>query len=1306
MYFQVAPNNSTMSNLLPPPEKLDLEGDCASVGVRWEKWKRSLQIYLEAADITNSTKKRATLLLLGGAGLQEIFYNLPGASGEATEEVDKFDLAIRKLDEYFIPKQNKTFGRHIFRLIKQVEGETFDKFLIKLRDQAEKCKFDKPDEHIIDQIIERCVSSELRKKILTMGDKVTLDKVITEANTLEVVNHQLASYEHKENTKANEINAVTNKNISTKKWGRTRNESNEERVLPKCGRCGRMSYGPHDSNCPAKDKKCHRCGKLGHFQRCCKTKSTQQKRKMDKNQEEYRNSYKKPRKETGINSLEEEVQYIFNMNDDATIECDIGGVKLKMLIDSGCQLNLISDKTWEYLKSNKIICSKQIKEPNKTLLAYGSKTPLYVMGSFEAVIKANGKVERTTIYVVENGSRDLLGKQTAMRLGVLKLGIRINQINHEPNKPFPKFKDVLVDIPINEGIKPVIQPYRKIPIPLEEKIDKKVQELLDLDIIEEVHEPSTWISPIVPILKDNNDIRICLDMRRANAAILKENHPLPCMEKLLPKIRKAQYFTKLDIKNAFHQVELHPNSRHLTTFITSRGLYRYKRLMFGIACAPELFQKILEKMLIKCEGIINFIDDILIWGSSEEEHDLRLSKVLEVLRENNVLLNEDKCTYKVTEVNFLGHVLTPVGVKPLPKYINSIQEFRVPKTIEELQSLLGLANYINKWMPKLATITEPLKKLLREKLGKKARIEKYWTDKQQEAFERLKKKLTNIESLGYYDVKDKTHVIADASPVGLGAVLVQTDRNGPRIIAYGNRTLTECERRYSQTEKEALALVWAVEHFNIFLFGKDFELITDHKPLEFLFSPKSKPCARVERWVLRLQAYRYNIKYKPGKSNIADPLSRLCKDYDRIPVGNDYVHQILQLAIPQAVSVHDIIKSSESDIEITNVKKGIYNNQWDESVKNYKLFEDELCFYENVLLRGNKIVIPQTLRKQVLDAAHEGHPGIVAMKGRLRSKVWWPRIDTDVERLVRSCKGCTLVGLPNPPTAMKRRELPIEPWMDVAMDILGPLPNSDYLLVVIDYYSRYKEVKIIRTTTSTQIIKILKEIFSRLGYPVSITADNGRQFVSEEFKAFCRECNIKLFSTVPYWPQMNGEVERQNRDIIKRLKINQTDKKDIKETLYEYLMMYNSTPHSVTGKTPSELFFKRQNRDKIPMLKNINEREDDSEVRDRDRLQKEKGKEYADRKRRAEDSEITEGDKVYVKEMEKTNKLTLNFNPTPHVVEKSVGGDTTVRNEETGKSLRRNVVHLKKVEGKWKPVLDTNEETEETSDKSNKTNLQ
>lgn len=1252
-------------------EKFECEGDVGSVASRWERWKRGLNIYIEATGIDSATKKRACLLHFGGHELQEIFYNIPGANITSDTE-NVFDIAIKKLDEYFAPKQSKVYERHIFRLLKQEPQEKFEKFLVRLRQQASKCLFDKPEEHIIDQITEKCASDELRKKILKTGDEFTLNKIISEANALEAVDRQILHFENKDNN-TQAVNKVYTQ------------QNKVDRQREPCGRCGNQKHIARDKICPARDKTCLKCGLIGHFRKQCRTKQTQ-KRKLN-TEEEQKSRWKKSRSNniegtSNVTCTNQQVDYIFNIDNDAVIKCKVGGSEIDMLIDSGCNHNLITDETWATLKKNRIPVTMQDPNPKKNFLAYGCNSPLELLGSFRADLQVGLKSEPTMFYVIKNGTRDLLGKISATSLGVLKMGLNVNQIQTEV---FPKFAGVLVEIPIDYTVKPVAQPYRRIPIPLEEKVNKKIDQLLTQGIIEEVKGPSTWISPIVPISKDDGDVRICVDMRRANTAVKRENHPLPTMDQQLPKMRNAKIFSKLDIKDAFHHIELHPDSRHITTFITSKGLFQYKRMMFGISCAPEIFQKTLERILIKCEGVINFIDDILVYGKNLQEHDSRLEKVLQTLDEHKVMLRKEKCVYRTRKVQFLGHELSEEGIKPLQKYISTIREFRPPESVSELQSFLGLVTFIGKWIPHLATTTEPLKIILRKRSGRNTDITREWGEAQQTAFNKLKAALVEIPSLGYYNPDDRTVVVADASPVGLGAVLVQTDNRGARIIAYGNKTLSECERRYCQTEKEALALVWAVEHFDIFLQGKEFELVTDHKPLETIFGPKSKPCARIERWVLRLQSYKYKVKYEPGKNNIADSLSRLCKIQSPSEYRDNYVQNIVEQSKPAAVSLQEIIEYSRQDPEIQKIKKGIYNEEWDDLVKNYKIFQSELCFYGDILLRGTKIIIPTKLRERVLRAAHEGHPGIVAMKARLRTKVWWAKCDKDAENMCKACKGCILVSAPNPPNPIKRRVLPTEPWADLAVDLMGPLPSTDYLLVAVDYFSRYKEIKICRSITSADIINHLKDIFSRFGNPATITADNGKQFTSAEFKAFCTERNIKLYNTIPYWPQQNGEVERQNRDILKRLKISQAEKANWKEGLRDYLVMYNSTPHTITGKTPAELFFRRQFRDKLPMIQDVTNTNnpEDMETRDRDRELKERGKEYIDRKRHATTSDIGIGDKVYVKNLNKNNKLSLNYEPSTHTVESSNNGDIQLRNDETGQHIRRNVVHLKRVEGQW-----------------------
>lgn len=663
-----------------------------------------------------------------------------------------------------------------------------------------------------------------------------------------------------------------------------------------------------------------KCGFKGHFQKHCRTRAN--KRKNSNNNTNSDNTKNKRAKiEFPKNKDNASIDYIFHIDDDATIECEVGKVNIQMLIDSGSKSNIINDITWNLMKQSNVVVSNQQGYSDKKFMAYGSKEPLKVLGSFNAEIKVGSKSLTAKFYVIRNGSRNLLGKETAIALNVLKIGLNVNSIEQIQ---FPKFKDIQLEITIDKSVPPVCQPYRRVPLPLEAKINKKIDELVRMDIIEPVNKPSSWISPMVPILKPDDDIRICIDMRAPNKAIIRENHPLPTMEQLITKFAKAKVFSKLDIKNAFHQVELNENSREITTFITSKGLYRYKRLMFGISCAPEHFQKIMERMLLSCEGVVNFIDDIVVFGRDDKEHDTRLQKVLTVLKNNNVLLNNNKCVFKTKSINFLGHELSSLGIKPLEKYLKVIETFRAPETIEEIQSFLGLVNFVGKWIPNLSTLTEPMRKLLRQKIHKNANITALWQKEQAVALNELKSCLSKIPTLGYYDPKDRTQVIADASPVALGSVLVQYDNKGPRIIAFGNKSLTNIEKRYCQTEKEALALVWAIEHFHMYLYGKKFELITDHKPLEVIFGTRSKPCARIERWVLRLQSYDFKVIYKPGKSNIADPLSRLCANPYVQKSSLDlehHVNQIVQYARPIALSLKSIIEASNEDHELNLVKK-------------------------------------------------------------------------------------------------------------------------------------------------------------------------------------------------------------------------------------------------------------------------------------------------------------------------------------------------------------------------------------------------
>ena len=420
------------------------------------------------------------------------------------------------------------------------------------------------------------------------------------------------------------------------------------------------------------------------------------------------------------------------------------------------------------------------------------------------------------------------------------------------------------------------------------------------------------------------------------------------------------------------------------------------------------------------------------------------------MNERGLTFNRDKCQYKMAHLEFMGHVLSEHGVGPTEAKVRAVAEARGPRDAGEVRSFLGLVNFTARFIPDLATVSAPLQKLT------KAKEPFVWGIDQQNSFNELKKRLTCAETLGYFDKEAKTTVIADASPVGLGAVLVQEQGDEHRIINYASRSLSDVERRYSQTEKEALAIVWSCERFHAYLYGAEFELLTDHKPLECIFSPKSKPCARIERWLLRMQPYTFTVKYLPGPKNIADPLSRLLRpesDTCRVSAGDEYVKFVAREATPVAMTTREIERESEHDPELQSVRECIMSGKWDCLVhKEYLPVRREPCAIGQLVLRGTRIVVPQNLREQVLKLAHEGHPGIVAMKQRLRSKVWWPGIDRQAEKVCQECFGCQLTSNPSKPEPMARIELPNAPWEHLVCDLLGPLPSGDYIFVVVDYY--------------------------------------------------------------------------------------------------------------------------------------------------------------------------------------------------------------------------------------------------------------
>lgn len=478
--------------------------------------------------------------------------------------------------------------------------------------------------------------------------------------------------------------------------------------------------------------------------------------------------------------------------------------------------------------------------------------------------------------------------------------------------------------------------------------------------------------------------------------------------------------------------------------------------------------------------------------------------------------------------------------------------------------------------------------------------------------------------------------------------------------------------------------------------------------------------------MLRLQAFRFRVVYRKGSSNIADTLSRLAahvEDHSWQEDSETYIRRCIASTLAKlsetktecnydqdiecairsiqetaAIDISEVAEATKSDSELQAVRDAIMNENWvSVQVKSYSPFRSELSYANNLVLRGSKLVIPLVLRSRMLMLAHEGHPGQSSMKRRLRDRCWWPNMDQEAVSVCEKCEGCRLVQVPDPPEPMQRRSLPDKPWIDIAIDFLGPLPSGEYILVVIDYFSRHVDLEIMMTITAKETIKRLDKIFRIWGIPRTITLDNAKQFVATEFEEYCRTKGIFLNHTSPYWPQANGEVERQNRSLLKRLKIANALYGTWRTEMDRYLEMYNNTPHSTTGKTPNELLQNRKPRSKLPDLDDISTAVSSTDFADRDKIRKFSGKEREDTIRRAKLSNIAIGDVVLMRNVHPANKFSTNFLKEKFLVEDRNNSNIRVKSLETGKMYDRNVSHLKKISESAVNIEET-ENSSETPD--------
>ena len=1273
---------------------------------RWSVWKKRFETYLAALNITDKSQKRALLLYQAGQETQEIFETFQDRG-----EPDDYDRAISKLDAYFSPKKNIDYEILQFRQAKQLTDETVDQFCLRLRKLAVSCEFHDAEKEIKAAVIQNCLSKRLRRVALR-EEQLSLEQLLAKARALETSEVQAAGIEESlASMRSSQDNSATINRTFSNRAKNGKPPSAARRTPHLCRQCG-YSW-PHKKSCPAQGKQCAKCGKNNHFAQVCRSRIAPRTRRSEKS-----NSATQVRHHTEVESTDNsstDDEYLYTMavkpakkkesSKPPTAIIQINSVPVQMIIDSGASTNIIDETAYQQIcKREKIAITK----PTNKILAYGSEKPLPAMGQFRATLESKSNYTVATIHVIKGSHGSLLSYHTATELGLIEL--KVNQLKDKPPDieqlaaTYPnlfngigELKDFNLRLHIDHNVPPVAQPPRRIPFHLRKQVAKELKKLEQDGIIEDVKGPTPWISPLVIVPKPNGTVRLCVDMRRANQAIQRERHANPTVDDVIHSLNGATMFSKIDLKSGYHQIKLSEESRFITAFSTPKGVKQFTRLNFGTNSASEIFQHVISERLHGIPGVLNISDDILIYGKTPEEHHKSLNAVLQRLSQHGLTLNKDKCLLYQTKLAFFGFVFSSNGISADPQKVIAIKNASSPKSVKDVRTFLGMATYCAKFIQNFSDLTKPLRDLTKKNASF------VWTAQHEAAFNKVKEALTSDTVMAYFDSQKQTELVTDASPWGLSAILSQKTpgKNDRRIVAYVSRSLSDVEKRYSQTEREALAIVWAIERLHIYLYGANFKLYTDCKPIELILgNRKSKPSARIERWNLRIQDYTFDVVFTKGIDNPSDFLSRHptpSAEGKTENLADQYVNFISYHSVPKAMTLEQIKIATRQDVTLQKLVELIQNGNWysintpefletiDKTIdiadlKSFRNVKDELTVNSDssIILRGSRIVIPRNLREQALNIAHEGHQGLIKTKQLLREKIWFPNIDKIAKQIIDKCLACQANSQPNPPEPVKMSSLPPGPWDTIHIDFCGPFPTGEYVLVAIDAYSKFPEVDIIHSTSAQATIPKLDRIFATHGIPRIIKTDNGPPFNSTEIAKFMEQNGIQHDRITPLWPQANSQAESFMKPITKAIKSAYCEQKNWKKEIYRFLLNYRSTPHCSTGYSPAELLFNRKINNKLPQqAPDLSNSRLHSQVVENDAKAKAVMKRNADTINCSKKSEISIGDVVLVKQ-QKRNKFSTRFSPTKYRVIARKGTMITAENSK-GDTITRNISFFRKV---------------------------
>ena len=796
------------------------------------------------------------------------------------------------------------------------------------------------------------------------------------------------------------------------------------------------------------------------------------------------------------------------------------------------------------------------------------------------------------------------------------------------------------EIPLHNPT-PFKQPHRRIPPGMFEQIREHLQQMLDSGIIRRSHSP--WSSNVVWVKKKDGSLRQCVDFRQLNSRSVKDSYALPRIEEILDCLSGSKFFSVLDLKQGYHQVEIREDHKERTAFtVAPLGFFEYNRMAMGLANAPATYQRLMEDCLgdLHLKICLVFLDDIIIFSDSFEEHVSRVEQVLDRLQLCGLKLNPKKCVFGQDKVRYVGHIVSEEGVEADPEKLDRVKDWPRPQTPEDVRRFIGFCGYYRRFVKSFSQLAKPLTDLMppptKKKKGRKLPVKqtsaKKWTwgEEQETAFQQLKEKLVTAPILAYADYDKPFELHTDASTSGLGAVLYQEQNGMKRVIAYGSRGLNKSERHYPAHKLEFLALKWAItEKFSDYLYGHQFSVFTDNNPLTYVLT-SARLDATGHRWLAALSMYTFDIKYRPGQASAdVDILSRLpqCQtppesdDEESIPM--DSVKAVCQQSQSYAYcegfcnstrvvqdsfeeKPQDFRRHSSAEIRQAQLEDpilGIWMKAFEKGKRpsiaglsnpsahrTLHQMWDQLKLHDGKLVREatvegsvrQQLVLPYRYISEVLNSLHNevGHQGRDRTLSLVRDRFVWPGMASDVENWVKQCRRCICRK------ALSSREPLVnirttQPLELVSMDFLSlETSRGGYqsILVITDHFTRFAQAIPTRNQTAkTTAEAFFKQFVVHYGMPMRIHSDMGANFESRIIKELCKISGTEKSRTTPYHPQGNGMTERFNRTLLGMLgTLERHQKQNWKDYVGTLVHAYNCTKHESTGYSPYSLMFGRE----------------------------------------------------------------------------------------------------------------------------------